>query len=62
MSRGPCFVVYQDKDHWWRWWLQDANGLLIATSNERFTRCGDAERAAQTAAYSATCATYEVRA
>jgi uncharacterized protein YegP (UPF0339 family) len=61
-SHGPHFEIYRDHAHEWRWRLRSANGRVIADSGESYTRQGDAERAAQTAAYAATCATYEVRA
>lgn len=60
MNRGPVYRVYQDHAHEWRWRLVAANGRVIADSGESYTRCGDAERAAQTAAYAGTVAVIEV--
>lgn len=61
MSRGPVYRVYQDHAYAWRWRLVAANGQVIADSGESYTRPGDAERAAITAAYAATVATVEVQ-
>lgn len=60
MSRGPVFRIYPDAAGEFRWRLVAANGQVIADSSESYTRQGDAERAAQTAAYAATVATIEV--
>lgn len=62
MNRGPRFVVYKDHAFEWRWQFVAANDNVIADSGESYTREGDAERAAKTAAYAATVATVEVRA
>ena len=62
MSRGPVYRVYEDHAHEWRWRLVAANGRVIADSGESYTRPGDAERAAQTAAYAASVATVELQA
>lgn len=42
------FVVYQDAAGEWRWRLVAANGQVIATSGEGYTRKADAERAVDT--------------
>lgn len=42
-------VVFQDKAGEWRWRRQAANGEIIATSGESYTRLADAERAASRA-------------
>lgn len=60
MSRGPVLEIYPDAAGEFRWRLVAANGRVIADSAESYTRQGDAERAAQTAAYAATTATVEV--
>jgi len=60
MTRGPVYRVYPDAAGEWRWRLVAANGRIVADSAEGYTRAGDAVRAAETAAYTATIATVEV--
>jgi len=47
---APTIEIYRDDAGEYRWRLRAANGELVATAGEGFTREADAERAAATAA------------